>query len=427
MDTEPLSLSDQIKEFILNKKQDKLKELKKKQTTLGEDKYHEALHEIEQKYEFRNWFSSAASRAKQVKLVTHAPKFTHSDSKASGYLFQSGTNSNKYISSASFEKLEVDVVGNAASQDVANLLKLKDADGSLMYEQVQANNCPALELFAESPEEYQQWLDGLKAAFAATDIVSGGLTKQLYFPIDQGYHLINPQFASSLMHELFNRVRYSKFSEEQKEARQARRKNEFTECVTIQIPKLAAQSFGGSNAQNVSQLNSKRNGEGYLISCQPPVWNTSIEIKLITEKSFWRYLSRQTYKTFNALNKYLKAKKDHPSYIEIRNTRAEMVDSIIDRFFTLSQTIQKQKSGWSHESKIPLCEQLWLDPQRIFQDKDFQKEYDKGDWKVQLASAFALWFNRELAFETTTHEYDEWRRLLKRKLQLVSDVIEVQE
>lgn len=48
---------------------------------LAQQEIAQQRQELIARYEVRNWLTDAANRAGQIKLATHAPKYTHSDSK----------------------------------------------------------------------------------------------------------------------------------------------------------------------------------------------------------------------------------------------------------------------------------------------------------------------------------------------------------
>ena len=69
-------------------------------------------------------------------------------------------------------------------------------------------------------------------------------------------------------------------------------------------------------------------------------------------------------------------------------------------------------AGWTRDEtcKLPLCEQLWLDPGRTElqlrddpehphwreDDLAFNQAYERGDWADEVAARFGLWLNGQL-------------------------------
>ena len=96
------------------------------------------------------------------------------------------------------------------------------------------------------------------------------LVKQVYFPTSDGYHLLSVLTPSGLVFELKKRIQELRFSDKNKEARVAKRNQEFHAEGFDEILDLTVFGYGGSKPQTVSVLNSKNRGESYLLPCKPP-------------------------------------------------------------------------------------------------------------------------------------------------------------
>lgn len=152
-----------LKAYILKKRQDKLdafdKITLKEQAALDPHSDEFAAHkektltkrqELSEKYSLKNWITEAAAKAGQISLVTHAPKFTHSDAKSSGVLVQP-TEPNGYLTTSSLPRIKPDIIGNAAAMDVAVFLEQPVGDHTLLDEII-AGNSPALKELDESDD-----------------------------------------------------------------------------------------------------------------------------------------------------------------------------------------------------------------------------------------------------------------------------------
>ncbi len=102
--------------------------------------------------------------------------------------------------------------------------------------------------------------------------------KQLYWLVgndssdDSAYHLLAPLYATSLAHAVYGVIQEDRFGDASKAARQARRERKAHDGAFRDYPDLAVQKLGGTKPQNISQLNSERRGNNYLLSAAPPVW-----------------------------------------------------------------------------------------------------------------------------------------------------------
>lgn len=404
------------------------------QTT--ESQIQEERRQLTELYKPSIWLTEAAKRAAQISMVTHAPKYTHSDTKSMGILLrseerQSYGQAGRYVDSSSVENLTADVVGNAAALDVARLLQI-EANGESLFEQVASGNSPALIELAADAEQAQCWLKGFKGALQEKVLASGQLSKQLYFPVDDGYHLVAPLYASSLSQQLYERITDSFYSENSKAMRQARKAGKYHPETLVVFPDVAVQGFGGTKPQNISQLNTKRYGRAFLLSSQPPRWGQSAVLPGQGKRAFWQLFDRHAWGTAKTLQRYLEAAVKRASTRERRDRRAELVDELIETLLVTASGIQrlKKKRGWSTESDLSRAEQLWLDPYRGEVDQAFKDDREKNDWQNEIARQFAAWLNYKISnssdrLRTADPEFAEWQKLLERKLLLLKDDLEV--
>src|SRR5690554_4738078 len=132
MGTHPLSSA--IDDYISVRRPGRLekldKEAEKQRNALQEEAAALALWEAEnreqlaleaERYHPANWLDDAAKRAWRVSLVTHAPKYTHSDAKGSGVMVAQMACQSDYLSTLSLQNIRVDAVCDAKFLDVANL------------------------------------------------------------------------------------------------------------------------------------------------------------------------------------------------------------------------------------------------------------------------------------------------------------------
>lgn len=385
--------------------------------------------EEEARFEPRVWLTDAASRAKQISMVTHALKFTHTDAKGTSvYARSQADTSYCYLSTASLAQPKIDIVGNAALLAVASLLQLED-NGVTLISLIAQDDGSALAPFAESEEQLAEWMNGFKAALVDKELSSHKLAKQLYFPVENGgYHLISPLYASSLSQAVYERITASRFSDAAQAARKARRNGVFCESEVVDYPATAVQSFGGTKPQNVSQLNASRRGKSFLLSCRPPSWVTRLRPLLQHERAFWNEYDRRAWSTAKALQKFLLDNLERDSNKSIRDTRADYLDSLIDLLFQFAAEVQSltEYAGWSADSKLSIAEQLWLDPLR--DDPEFRKLRETKDWQQDIANQFANWLNHKLKHDKLIMkdvEHREWSKQLERKLALLKEDLEV--
>ena len=388
-------ISTLIQAYIEQRRQTKLDEIEKKKNVKN------AVSEIElatlneqiqtayQDFDIQIWLTSAAVRAKQISLATHAVKFTHGSAKGSNILALASNTDAPYLDSSAIVTPAVDAVGNAAALDVAKLLQLDDGNATLAVYLSQGDD-HVLRSLASSDEQCQLWADGLRQALEVKTPSSHTLAKQIYFPIgDNQYHLISPLYSSALAHELFHQVQHSRFSDEMKAARDARKKNQPSDVDVVRYSNLAVTISGGSKPQNISQLNSKRYGKTYLFPCTAPDWKSQYQPPMFGSNWFdSREVGRDTYYLVKLLAEFLVKVKLLDSNIRIRQRRDQLADQILDSILTLAVSHQTNTSGWSETSELSQAQQCWLDPQA--------EHLYSGDWQTEISRDFGLWLNNRL-------------------------------
>lgn len=343
-----------IVEYIAGRRQSKLdafEKAKAKRQAAGEEesKLLAERRELELRYETRAWLTDAAGRAGQISLVTHAAKFTHGDSKSSS-IFSEATATDGYLSTATVAKPAADAVGNAAALDVAKLLQTEVEGDSLLACLKRGDYAPLAEL-TENKELLAQWVAGFSRALTTKQPTSHKLAKQVYFPVGEGYHLLNPLFSSSLAQALHTRMVALRFSEESKAIWKARREGQWhPQPLTLKT------IFG-----------------------QGPFERSTRQIR--------RRLVNLLISPGSTRNK------------RVRQQRDRYIDELIDHLFNLAVDIQREEwACWTQDEKCRLKphQQLWLDPWRAQTDEGFRAEREKDDWQEAVADDFALWLNSHL-------------------------------
>lgn len=410
-----------IVEFLNKRLADKLDGIK------GDDPEDEPQRqqrrtELHQQFQPATWLEDAARRASQIQAVTHSLKPIHPDAKGTNLYCPPATLASVPVvgSHCLGDDFAGDVVGNAAALDVYKLLKLEHEAQSLLA-LAASGDVDLAHALSDDPAQAQAWM----SAFASLTTPRGKptshtLAKQLYWPVgddlhnDACYHLLAPLYASSLAHQLFQTLQDDRFSDEAKAAREARKAGQFSERPVREYPHLAVQQLGGSNTQNISQLNAQRRGNNHLLASLPPVWR-SMEIKplLGSESLFPRYSRRPGVKA--ALRDLLAFLKTDPKGNKpTRQRRAALVDTLIDEFLQLRAELRSLSPGWSQQPDCALTDlhARWLDPTGCAQaDAEFSRN-PPTDVAERISAAFATWLNAQMRSPLSVgdDEFAVWRK-----------------
>lgn len=409
-----MDLSPRIREYIQGRASDKLEKVDKeaekarqKAYATGDDvaeleqRQSEQRAVLVQEYAAPRWLDNAATRAKQITLATHAAKFSHSDSKANSVAAQYPQPVAALLGTHQIDELCLDVVGNAAALDVANLLLLQEG-GIALWQQISAGDDSSLRAFSDDESQLAVWLTGLSGALENDTITSHSLAKQTYFPVGGGtYHLVSPLHASSLSHAVYERVQHHRYSEDAKQARSQRKGAKGCGNPVVFFVESASMNYGGSKPQNISLLNSRRGGKAYLLSCAPPIWQSNLRLPTKGKEAFWRMYRFRVSADIKGLRDYLGRVSNYNNKA-IREGRVRRVTRLLDQLLQMAAELREMGDvGWSAQSQLPLSEQCFLDPDRAElvheRDSEFCKKMDDKSWIEELSESYARWLNGQLS------------------------------
>lgn len=414
-----------IREDRLQPKLDKLKD--------GDD---EARQKLLANHQPATWIADAVRRVGQIQQVTHAIKFTHPSADGSSLSSPGNPDADALLvgSHSLGAQALPDVVGNAAALDVYKFLRLA-VDGRTLLERAIGRDPAFAEALSDDTAKAAEWME----AFARLPepkgrIASHKLAKQLYWPVGDGaYHLLAPLLSSPLAHAVHKRISEDRFSDAAKAARDARRAGKAHPEGYRDYPNLVIQSFGGSKPQNISQLNSERRGENYLLASVPPVWESpAIRPPLKIETVFSRYFERrrEVRRLSDALKDFLRRVADSGTNIRIRETRADLVAELCGEALHMAAELRTYLApGWTAgaECQLNLAEQCWLDPARGMGDEDFAAHCRRGDWKDEVCLRFGNWLNARLQTDKTHFgglEALAWQSALGNELKLLREELD---
>ena len=384
--------------------------------------------QLHAQFERRAWIADAARRVAQIQLVTHTLKATHPDARGTSLYAPPATLRQHALvgSHCLGDAFMPDVVGNAVALDVNQFLRVS-VDGRTLLDRMVAGEADLAAALGHDEIEATAWIQAFLSVRQARGAASSHtLAKQLYWLVgddpcdDREYHLLAPIHASSLSHEVYQTLQNDRFGDAAQAARQARREKAFSEDEVHEYPGLAVQKLGGTKPQNLSQLNSERRGTNYLLASLPPQWTqSSTRPPLHVKTIFDRFQRRRPVKALlRRLEQFLEA--DPPRNEGTRDTRDDLVDTIIDELLELELELRLLEPGWSAspECRLPLFERCWLDADRAARDEDFAQQFQQTDWPGELCDRFANWLNGRLEgklnFDDAT--YGHWHRRLRDEL-----------
>jgi CRISPR-associated protein Csy1 len=328
-------------------------------------------------------------------------------------------------------QIENDVVGNAAALDVFKFLNLP-FEGRTLLDRALGGDAAFRAALSIDQELANEWCRAFASIAESKSLAtSHTLAKQVYFPLGDGdYHLLSPLFPTSLAHTAHQRMREDRFGDAAKAARDARNKSDDHPHGFREYPGLAIQKLGGTKPQNISQLNSERYGENWLLASLPPEWQSSDvrppwNAKSVFDTSFGR--QKRVRQLTQDLRIFLETVGRNN--LSIRRHRAQLVEEICDEAHQFAGRLMQLPPGWSADTQCDLdeSEQLWLDPLRVHHDEEFRKRRLWGDWPDEASQRFGNWLNGALSSKKLAlgeDEHAQWTSDLVKELMMFKDILE---
>jgi len=388
------------------------------------------------------WIDNAAKQFEGLQAVTHPLKATHPtlkikeatnilvDPSAMPPLDVVGTH-------ALGDKFAIDVTGNGALLGYYKLLKLEH-DGRSLLDLAIANDDDLAAALSDNDAQARGWM----AAFAGlagsrSPVASHTLAKQLYWPTggdprdDASFHLLAPLYASSLAHRVHALINDDRFSEPAKAARLARREQQPAVRDVHEYPDLAVQNLGGTKPHNVSQLNSERYGNNYLLASLPPIWRVTENAPLFGVESMFERNGRFSRRAVvRAAARSLRAflQTNPTRNVDTREHRDAHVEMLIDELLQFTAELHSLPPGWSRDARCRLgrIERRWLDPEgQAASDAaaanadapplDADVPEPDADTADEIAHRFANWLNRQLRDPLPMNDetYRHWLKLAR--------------
>lgn len=413
-----------ITEFLFGRRDEQLEKLK------ADDPKRQELHA---KFKHSAWLEDAARRSAEIQKVTHFPNkplrpLPPSAKGTSLHRLPSELPRNEFVGTHCLgDQFDSDVVGNAAALDVYKFLKLAH-DGQSFLDMAVKGDADFIAALSDDEDAGRQWA----AAFAGlasgrSKASSHTNAKQLYWLLngddqsahdDGAYHLLAPLYPTSLVHCVYQRLQDDRFSDEAKAARAARKEGVHHTRPVREYPDLAIQKLGGTKPQNISQLNSERRGDNYLLASVPPVWKSAAVRPLLGVSSLFKVWGRRpsVSQQARALRRFLEGKP--PANSKTRERVRAWVEALVDELIQFQAELLTLEPGWSQSDDCDLSvgQRTWLDPEGQPSSNPLE------DVEEAIAADFARWVNTQLRnpLPVGDNEFVEWRKLAHEQLQALA-------
>lgn len=378
-----------IEEFFSERKEGWLK--KSQTNNMTEQGYKELKQACEERFSLVNWLPDAAKRAGQISISTHPCTFSHPSARKNknGYvssIIATAERDNDGLLRAGNVEVDTDALGNAAALDVYKFLTLIMKDGKTLLNHIQEETALAKSLLDIQTENYDELRAGFLQMIAGdSEIVTSSKIKQVYFPVEDDYHLLSLLTHSGHLFELRKRIDNIRFSEDVKQARELKRKGEFSDKGFKEIYGITTIGFGGTKPQNISVLNNQNAGKAHLLLSLPPQLEKR-NIRLPRKNFFFDTLNSWELKDlFNKLSSFFNIEKKNQ---KLREEFEWIVQQYIDHIILMMWQVRAEfvKNNELRPQELLPYQKIWLFPENE------KTRNEESEWILKLVNDIAQKF-----------------------------------
>lgn len=399
--------------------------------------YESQIKELSKSFKFDIWMNKFINeKVKFISVVTHSGKGVHTAIKHCNvnYIVQTKPESQRYVSSATPQKLSFDCTNDAAkSTSVFKFFNQIIKDNITVFDLIIKDSSELLSALSDDIEIAKSYLVTLKKAIFNdfSHPKASELSKQIFWPNstasylsqqENNYRLLIPLYPNSLCYIVYQKVQ-TRNSQENKKARIQRSKREIEHNSYFSFNDLAILKLGGTKPLNVGQINQLQKGNNFLLPSMPPKFEKTKFPSIGTQKEtiFDHSLQYFCRFGFRLLFEMVKVSNKVPNnVIDESENRKDAFAVILSLLLKFARHIQTTlPAGWSRESSLNFNQKLWLDPNRVdLEDEtEFKQQYELGNWQEEIEKQFAFWIQKALEEKHTkikqqfsNSEFREWRR-----------------
>lgn len=328
-----------------------------------------------------SYLDEIAKLASKCALATNIGKFTHPDIKCCAYIEPAHQPIPGFVYTAG-ESADPDIflTGGAACIPVAKLLIAPLEDGNTVYQHLRLNtDLIRREIGELLGVDYESVRADLLQVHKGSELKeSDQRLKQVYFPVDDEYHLLTVLPASSLMYMLKRKLK--PMIEHGWDARN--KKNAAYGQAYSNLPGITVTKFGGTKPQNISLLNYKNGGNAYLLPSLPPQLEQR-NIRRPRHDFFSELPLYEFSENFRILHEHYKIAHNNLAIREsVRACEWYIIDQVLMRVYAF----RKLEPGWSVKTQLSMAQKLWLDNANVGARIGSEDSLD------QIATRFVRWF-----------------------------------
>ncbi len=365
--------------------------------------------------ECKAWIINIAQKdAKQRKTTTHVPKFIHPsiDIQFTNLIISPHPEADGYIKTSNVPAY-LDSFGNAASIAASELMFLMIEEKPLCKHLQEGTDIGKEFISSFENEEFpvvDRFLEMIKTSPSITD----SRTRQVFFPVGDGYHIITPLMSSPVMNKLittlnknrdYNNNPTNSDDKNPPKAKDLEEKGKYLEGGYWTFFNTVNIKFGGAQPQNISLLNKNVRTFKFIKSLPPKIRKRKIRIPSVSFFSDSIYIKADRYLTlFRALDKIYKSDEKNK---EIRDKRDKYMFALLEEIATDIASVRFEISLFEGEYKGSLDSAEYI---MLYED---EKRYETDEWLITISEKFAGWFfntykkliDKPLSFSDVEYRY----------------------
>lgn len=344
----------------------------------------------------------------RLNFTSHIAKFSNPSVKLNGFIAKPNGSNDGLLRTGNVNQMGLDIYSNSGAIDhtkeliyVYEFLTTYMSDGEMIIEHLQKNDKTKVkELFSTldiKEDEFSEICNQLLLMVNKNQPTkTSEAIKQVYFPVEDDYHLLSVLYPSPVMSELRLRIQEMKFNENIKQAKEDKKNNKYNNQEISDIYNLTKIGFGGANKQNVSVLNNKNGGDFYLLPSVPP----SLKKRNIQPPKTNFFTNCLYAKNFDKDFKKLHKLFSDADTMHIKNQRRYWVKHIIYQVVEKVWQVRYIDAGWSNSdtyNSLKPYQSLWLDTAQ----KQRRNEVDFDLIKKDLSNWIVKTYNKNIDKNTT--------------------------
>jgi len=324
--------------------------------------------------------------SKHGAIVSHPAKMTNPECKFPKVFASSNSSPDGFVRTGN-SKAPFDMHINAVNLKVFKFVSLLYRQKPLLGYIKNENKLIFKQLFGVSEDKARKWFKNFSAGINNQDTKTNQYVRQVYFPVEDKYHLLSLLNPSGLVFSLKERIdTINGRSPAAYSGKKLKKNIEYSETGYSTIPNLTMTRHGGEHPKNISGLNNKYQSYYLLHSAPPTLQKRDIRFpkKNFFRESFRDYEYREV---FDALHKLFKTDYNNVRIREGRDYRLQdLMDRIINKMWAVRAVSKEQYR--SEHSQLKPHQKVWL-------CEEFQhiREED-NDWMDKLCKEISSWVIR---------------------------------